>query len=286
VSTESAGMGAYLVACSSCRAQFDPTGIAAESFLCHCGARVTTARPKAVDAPVRRCSACGAGVEPGAEKCTYCGSITTGTGGRLVCPECYARNPGAAQFCSGCGIAFRPEPAVTAGDAVPCPVCASPLTPRSLAGLAVQECATCWGLWVPTVNFDTLVKRAGERRQARPTDGLATRDTARPALSARVAYRSCPVCRQMMHRKNFSRISGVIVDWCRAHGTWLDANELEQIASFVVAGGMERVAAQERDEAKLAASIETLRRIPQTPQAQYEQPQSGGLVDLLIGILS
>lgn len=285
MSTESSGTGGYLVACASCHAQFDPTGIAAESFLCHCGARVATARPKAVDAPVRRCSACGAGAAPGAASCPYCGSTTTAAGGRLVCPECYARNPGSAQFCSGCGIAFRPEPAVTAGDAVPCPVCPAPLTPRSLAGLAVQECATCWGLWVPTANFDTLVARAGERRRTTPTDGLGPRVPARPTPTARVAYRSCPVCRQMMHRKNFARVSGVIVDWCRAHGTWLDGNELEQIAAFVVSGGMERIAAQEREDAKVAASIETLRRIPQTPQASYE-PQGSGLVDLLIGMLS
>jgi Zn-finger nucleic acid-binding protein/ribosomal protein L40E len=278
-------MGAYLVACSGCHAQFDPTGIAAESFLCHCGTRVATKRPTAVDAPVRRCSACGAGVAPGAETCTYCGSITTATGGRLVCPECYARNPGAARYCSGCGIEFRPEPAVAAGEAVPCPVCPAPLTPRSLAGLAVQECATCRGLWVPAVNFDTLVARAGARQQTTPSDGLGTRTDARPTPSARVAYRPCPVCRQVMHRKNFARISGVVVDWCRTHGTWLDANELEQIAAFVVAGGMERVAAQEREDAKVAASLEALRRIPQTPQAQHE-PRGSGLVDLLIGILT
>jgi Zn-finger nucleic acid-binding protein/ribosomal protein L40E len=284
VATESAGTGAYLVACSGCHAQFDPTGITAETFLCHCGTRVTAARPKAVDAPVRRCSACGADVAPGAERCTYCGSVTAASGGRLVCPECYARNPSAAHYCSGCGIEFRAEPAVAAGDAVPCPVCTSRLTPRSLAGLAVQECGTCCGLWVPAVNFDTLVARAGERRKAAPSDGLATPTAPRPTPSTRVAYRPCPVCRQMMYRKNFARISGVIVDWCRPHGTWLDANELEQIAAFVVGGGMDRAAAQQRDEAKAAASLEALHRIPQTPQAQYE-PQGSGLVDLLIGIL-
>jgi Zn-finger nucleic acid-binding protein/ribosomal protein L40E len=284
VPTESAGTGAYLVACSSCHAQFDPTGIRAASFLCHCGTRVAASRPKAVDAPVRRCSACGADVAPGAERCAYCASVTTATGGRLVCPECYARNAGTARFCSGCGVAFRPEPAVAAGDPVPCPVCTSPLTPRSLAGLAVQECATCWGLWVPAVNFDALVARAGERRKAAPSEGLATPQIARPTPSTRVAYRACPMCRQMMYRKNFARISGVIVDWCRPHGTWLDANELEQIAAFVVGGGMERVAAQERDEAKAAAGLEALRRAP-TPASTHE-PGGGALVDLLLGMLT
>jgi Zn-finger nucleic acid-binding protein len=36
-----------------------------------------------------------------------------------------------------------------------------------------------------------------------------------------------------MQRRNFQRISGVIVDACRRHGTWLDADEIERIAGFV-----------------------------------------------------
>jgi hypothetical protein len=49
-----------------------------------------------------------------------------------------------------------------------------------------------------------------------------------------------------MVRKNFGRRSGIIIDWCGAHGTWLDANELEEIASFIIGGGLER-ARQERE---------------------------------------
>jgi hypothetical protein len=41
-----------------------------------------------------------------------------------------------------------------------------------------------------------------------------------------------------MHRKNYGKRSGVIVDWCGPHGTWLDADELEQIAHFIAGGGL------------------------------------------------
>ena len=40
-----------------------------------------------------------------------------------------------------------------------------------------------------------------------------------------------------MQRKNFRKSSGVILDVCGAHGTWLDADELEQIAGFILSGG-------------------------------------------------
>ncbi len=41
-----------------------------------------------------------------------------------------------------------------------------------------------------------------------------------------------------MQRRNFGRRSGVIVDWCASHGTWLDAHEMEDIAAFVLEGGL------------------------------------------------
>ena len=50
-----------------------------------------------------------------------------------------------------------------------------------------------------------------------------------------------------MQRKNFRRTSGVIIDCCHTHGTWLDADELEQIAGFILSGGLERSLEAERD---------------------------------------
>src|SRR5262249_35566228 len=52
-----------------------------------------------------------------------------------------------------------------------------------------------------------------------------------------VKYRRCPECDQFMLRTNYKRSSGVILDECRVHGTWLDADELEQVAGFILAGG-------------------------------------------------
>lgn len=259
---------AYLVACTSCHAQFDPTGVRGASFLCHCGARVANTAPNAIDAPIRRCSACGAALEARAETCGYCGSAVGVGAGRLVCPECFARNRGEARFCGSCGVEFRPQPVVSGGDPVACPACTTNLTPRSLAGLAVQECETCRGLWVPASNFDALVVHAQDRQRERATDGIRPATPPQVPSSARIAYRPCPVCRQPMHRKNFGRISGVVIDWCRADGTWLDANELAQIATFVGEGGLERMAGVEREEEKGAAMRQYVQSlgIPETPE--------------------
>ena len=48
-----------------------------------------------------------------------------------------------------------------------------------------------------------------------------------------------------MNRVNFARISGVVVDVCKGHGTFLDPGELHAIVQFIHGGGL-RARAQPR----------------------------------------
>jgi len=43
-----------------------------------------------------------------------------------------------------------------------------------------------------------------------------------------------------MYKKNFKKISGVVIDVCNNHGIWLDNGELEQIRCFIANGGLEK----------------------------------------------
>jgi len=40
-----------------------------------------------------------------------------------------------------------------------------------------------------------------------------------------------------MKRENYKRISGIIIDQCLQHGTYLDAGELDALTTFMKAGG-------------------------------------------------
>ena len=112
------------------------------------------------------------------------------------------------------------------------------MPPSQVAGIAVNECPGCHGLWVSGDHFDALVKRAAQSARAARTRGRGRRASPRGnPLAAHVRYRRCPECDQFMLRTNYKRSSGVILDECRAHGTWLDADELEQVAGFILAGG-------------------------------------------------
>lgn len=63
-----------------------------------------------------------------------------------------------------------------------------------------------------------------------------------------VCYVPCPLCHSTMNRVNFGKLSGVIVDICRKHGTWFDGGELTRVVAFVAGGGLARTRARDEEE--------------------------------------
>jgi hypothetical protein len=68
------------------------------------------------------------------------------------------------------------------------------------------------------------------------------------ARRAPIHYRPCVVCGKMMNRVNFGRVSGTVIDVCRGHGTFLDADELHAIATFIINGGLDLARQREKDD--------------------------------------
>ncbi|MGQ0720987.1 MAG: zf-TFIIB domain-containing protein [Candidatus Eiseniibacteriota bacterium] len=243
-----------LVACPSCRAHFDVTAHAGQTFACSCGATVSAGALRAVDAPVRRCGSCGALLPENADACAYCRARVTREGElSLICPECYARNSRESRFCTACGVEFRPQPLPEPAKELGCVRCGTPMLPRQIAGVLVRECSDCHGLWIPGDRFDRLVERAVESWEKAPEslEVRAPRRTGGNPATERIRYRKCPECTQTMDRRNWRRTSGVIIDRCHEHGTWLDADELERIAGFIKSGGLERAKAAEETTMKV-----------------------------------
>lgn len=247
-----------LIACTDCHAQYDVTSMP-EGFVfeCRCGSSLEATPPQGVDATVQRCSACGAVAREEDASCDYCGAAVAPLErrGGLICPECMARNLEDARFCLACGVGFAPQVAKHDVPELRCPCCEKWMAASEVGGLLVQECPKCKGLWAGGNVFDALVDRAATAARERALAGEAAAprmDGGNPA-STKVEYRRCPECDAYMGRQNFRKRSGVIIDLCHEHGTWLDANELERIAGFVLSGRADRAAAA---EAGLAAERE------------------------------
>ena len=286
-----------LIACTNCHAQYDIADLDVESFPCRCGTTLENRVHEAVDARVERCGSCGALVPSEADSCGYCGSLITRDDASLslICPECYARCADDARFCTACGVGFRPEKMPENGRELPCPVCTKLMPPRMVGGFGLNECLECRGLWVPGDHFDQLVARAIEARRNLGSQQLATLDPrlrgANPAAQ-RVQYRKCPECDAFMNRRNYRKCSGVIIDDCNHCGTWLDADELEAIAGFILSGDAERPLAEnlQPDPIRTRLASTELARIAADHGHDPPTARSGGftshsLVDSVVDVL-
>jgi len=289
-----------LIACQDCHTQYDVSDVIAPSFPCRCGATLENKPLQAVDARIHRCGACGAQARPDLERCDFCGSaiVRDERALSLICPECYARNADASRFCTACGVHFAPEAVRVEGHELPCPACGALMPPTQVGGVPLNECRGCAGLWVPGENFDLLVSRAAEARRrsaAGETASPAPRVKGANPARQQVKYRSCPECNAHMHRRNYRKSSGVIVDVCQAHGTWLDADELEQIAGFILSGGrtstlLEVEPGAERTERAAAAAFARARVAQQSESLGRNRSRgvgiAGGLVELLLDVFT
>jgi len=206
------------------------------------------------------CPNCGAAADPQANRCPYCRARLA----TVSCPQCFALMFQGSAFCPKCGA--RPSRTAPKPSASVCPGCGGQMAQVMLGDLPILECAACDGLWVGAADFERIC--ANREAQAavlerHPPSGP------RPSRSSQIHYRPCVVCRKMMNRVNFGRMSGTVIDVCRGHGTFLDAGELHAIAAFILDGGLDL--ARDREKQELEAERHRLALL----KAQIEHQSHG-----------
>jgi Zn-finger nucleic acid-binding protein len=150
-----------------------------------------------------------------------------------------------------------------------CPRCESPLVYVRYADLVVQECASCHGQLLAAPAVAVLL---GDPQ--RVTAALAAIPAVPRQAETAVRYLHCPTCDALMSRNVFARVSGVIIDVCRKHGTFFDAGELPAALAFLANGGMERLRARTELEHREAARAH---RVEETRRSLAPMSQSGAI---------
>ena len=151
-----------------------------------------------------------------------------------------------SKHCPRCGAAAAVPEVKDAKDRK-CPRCQSEMSFVTIGTTAVLECERCLGLWLDVSSFE---KVCADREQQSAVLGAASIAPTHAAFgTSKVNYVPCPQCSQLMNRINFARCSGVIVDFCKGHGTWFDQDELSRIVAFIRQGGLE--ASRARDKAEI-----------------------------------
>jgi Zn-finger nucleic acid-binding protein len=162
------------------------------------------------------------------------------------CQRCFSLQAPGTFACTRCSHALELEPLLDATDA-PCPRCQNPLEVTPGEDRRTHECPRCGGLFVPRDALAEILSSA-EIGGAVDAHGGTMPVAGHPAALDEVRYLACPLCHTSMNRVNFGKVSGVIVDVCKIHGTWFDAGELTRVVAFAAGGGLERTRAREKLE--------------------------------------
>ena len=266
-----------LIACDLCKRQLDVSGMeAGERLRCRCGKLLRVEEQQPHTARMLHCGGCGGKLSDTNTTCEYCGSSVSLADRDLgpTCPHCFARTSKGSRYCHECGVEIRPlKVQVTHVDLL-CPRCKKGMARCTTDDGAFTECTTCGGLWLGEEFFERLVEKKdanplGKFASAPPSTEKGKSPKVRKARSRNTGYAPCPECGDLMHRKNFAKFSGVVVDWCKGCGFWFDADELERVLQFVATGGLDRARVQE-----LASAKERLRRAELRTMAQRTSSSS------------
>lgn len=211
----------------------------------------------AMPAEILHCPDCGAPVSSDATRCEFCGATLA----TVACPSCFGLMFAGAKFCSHCGAkAERVESA--GGEARLCPRCQTAMKTVAVGTASLLECSRCEGIWV---GVDVLQQICAEREKQAAVLGMPASPEGPLGPEKQIRYVPCPECHQLMNRVNFAHCSHVIVDVCKAHGTWFDKDELRRTVEFIRGGGLEKARAEQLQQIKDEERVLAAARIGSIP---------------------
>jgi len=187
------------------------------------------------------CPNCGAAVSSDAAQCVFCNSRLK----TMACPSCLGLMFLGSKHCPRCGAkAVKPQ-IIAEENLGSCPRCQLKLNLLRIEEINLRECEKCDGLWADAETFENVC--ASRESQAAVLSFILTaQNTLENKPLVKINYVPCPDCRQLMNRNNFARSSGVIIDLCKHHGVWFDAEELPRIIEFVRQGGLDHARQKEK----------------------------------------
>lgn len=168
----------------------------------------------------------------------------------ITCRHCHRDINKTVRYCPHCG-GENPKEQI---NTIPvCPQCNCALEEDTYRGSTIDICPNCEGLWL---DIDEFQFHTSERDTF--SDESIPRKFHKKMNPESKPYRKCVRCDTIMTRKNFKKISGVLIDICYDHGVWLDAGELEQIRCFIANGGLDK--SQDREIQKNSIEIKRTAR--------------------------
>jgi len=197
------------------------------------------------------CLKCGAPLAPKSKLCTYCGArsdLDFGVGMRRT-------NKTSERQCPECDIVMHALTLSAEG-----------------AEADVDRCEQCFGIFFDVGELELLTHSMGKSQPHIDRDRLnQLLNEEAPRSDRKTSYVPCPICKTMMNRKGYGSLSGVVIDYCRDHGIWLEGGEYRQIINWINAGG------RALDQQQQLESFEKARRRAEQRASSTSTHIPGGL---------
>lgn len=214
-----------------------------------CENQAATKRPK-------RASAGGeAAPEETTSFCAGCGNTIYGPGPCEICgPLGAAPKKNRTVLCSSCGN--------TVPELEDCPICGqgrgggrarrgtrgipvclncdAPMARQEWDGIEVHMCVGCQALLFPPRSLEAVLDKLREATEDLDFNEVLSElrgqhDGRR--LTKSIRYRSCPVCDEAMSRMNYGQASGIMIEHCMNHGTWVEQPTFADLSDWISRGG-------------------------------------------------
>jgi Zn-finger nucleic acid-binding protein len=136
---------------------------------------------------------------------------------------------------------------------VTCPACQTETLFIKLGETKIDHCQRCGGAWFDDGEVEALPEDLSEKAAAREAaEALGAMRRANAPETALPHYLTCPVCPELMVRRNYQQVSGVIIHKCQGHGTWLDRTNTTKLLGMIADGRLEEI--EKRAMATMASS--------------------------------
>jgi Zn-finger nucleic acid-binding protein len=155
----------------------------------------------------------------------------------MKCVDCGRKVPIALKKCMYCGGAAESNDVADAP--VNCASCNTTMDKITILGITIDECPRCKSRWFDRDELEDLIKKKREVSENNPAMDDREQDKVAhfEMKQTKVEYRKCPRCQNVMSRRNYEQISGVMIDSCPPDGIFLDAGEFDRLRAFVETEG-------------------------------------------------
>ncbi len=158
----------------------------------------------------------------------------------MICPYCKGKTSDQGFKCVHCGRKINPR-AQRPTTGISCPRCHSTTDVVNLGGVHLDLCTHCHGLWFDRdelKQFKEIVQDS--ELNANIQEVLLELRQMEYGLQ-KDGYLNCPICHELMRRKNYEQISGIILDQCLKHGTWADHGDAVRLLEIIQDGSLDEI---------------------------------------------